>query len=36
MGIRVGLDLINQVKGIECIIVDDHDTIHTSKNIHLT
>jgi len=35
MGIRVGLDLINQVKGIECIIVDDHDTIHTSKNIHL-
>jgi len=36
MGIRVGLDLINQVKGIECIIVDDHDTIHTSKNIHIT
>jgi len=36
MGIRVGLDMVNQVKGIECIIVDDNDTIHTSKNIHLT
>lgn len=35
MGIRVGLDMINQIKGIECIIIDDNDTIHTSKNIHL-
>ena len=36
MGIDVGIDLINQLKGIECIVVDDHDNIHTSKNIHLT
>lgn len=35
MGIQVGLDLINQVKGLECIVVDDFDCIHTSKNISL-
>lgn len=35
MGVRVGLDMINQIKGIECIIVDDEGIIHTSKNIHL-
>lgn len=36
MGIKVGLDMVNQVKGLACIIVDDYDKIHTSKNIHLT
>jgi len=36
MGIKVGLDMINQIKGIASIIIDDNDTIHTSKNIHLT
>jgi thiamine biosynthesis lipoprotein len=36
MGIKVGLDMINQMKGLACIIVDDHDNIHTSKNINLT
>ncbi len=35
MGIKVGLDLVNQMKGIGCIIIDDNDTIHTSKNINL-
>jgi FAD:protein FMN transferase len=35
MGIQVGLNMINQIKGIECIIIDDNDTIHTSKNIQL-
>jgi FAD:protein FMN transferase len=35
MGIRVGLDLINQVKGLACIIVDDDDKIYTSKNVKL-
>ena len=35
MGIKVGLDLINQVKGLACIIIDDSDKIHTSKNIRL-
>ena len=36
MGVRVGLDMVNQIKGIACIIIDDYDTIHTSKNIHLS
>jgi FAD:protein FMN transferase len=35
MGIKAGLDMVNQVKGLECIIVDDQDKIHTSKNINL-
>ncbi|MDB5232953.1 MAG: FAD:protein transferase [Chitinophagaceae bacterium] len=35
MGTKVGLDLINQIKGLECIIIDDYDAIHTSKNIQL-
>ncbi|MBK5270128.1 MAG: FAD:protein FMN transferase [Bacteroidia bacterium] len=35
MGIKVGLNLVNQVKGLACIIIDDHDKIHTSKNINL-
>jgi len=35
MGTRVGLDMINQVRGLACIIIDDHDKIFTSKNIQL-
>ena len=35
MGIKVGLDIINQVKGLACIIIDDNDIIYTSKNINL-
>jgi thiamine biosynthesis lipoprotein len=35
MGIKVGLDMVNQVKGLECIIIDDNDIIYTSKNVHL-
>jgi thiamine biosynthesis lipoprotein len=35
MGVKVGLDMINQVKGLAGIIVDDNDTIYTSKNIKL-
>jgi FAD:protein FMN transferase len=36
MGIKVGLDMVNQIKGLACIIVDENDKIHTSKNINLT
>jgi thiamine biosynthesis lipoprotein len=36
MGIRAGLDMINQVKDIEAIVIDDQDRIYTSKNIRLT
>lgn len=35
MGVKVGLDLINQIKGLSCIIIDDNNILHTSKNIHL-
>ncbi len=35
MGIQVGLDLINQIKGLSCIIIDENDQIYTSKNINL-
>ncbi|GEC70558.1 thiamine biosynthesis lipoprotein [Flavobacterium flevense] len=35
LGVETGLDLVNQLKGIECIIVDDKGEIHTSKNIDI-
>ena len=35
MGIHVGLDLVNQVRGLACIIIDENDKIYTSKNINL-
>jgi thiamine biosynthesis lipoprotein len=35
MGIRVGLDLVNQLKHIACVIVDDHSNIHCSNNINI-
>jgi thiamine biosynthesis lipoprotein len=34
MGIRAGLHMINQIKDIEAIVVDDDDNIFTSQNIH--
>ena len=35
MGVRVGLDMINQMRQIACIIIDDDDRLHTSANIRL-
>lgn len=35
MGVRVGLDLINQMRGLAAIIIDDADGLHTSANIRL-
>ena len=35
LGIDVGLDLVNQLKGIECIIVDDKGKIHSSNGIDI-
>ncbi|HWZ03176.1 MAG TPA: FAD:protein FMN transferase [Mucilaginibacter sp.] len=35
MGIYTGLDLINQMKNIEAIIIDDDDRMYTSKNINI-
>jgi FAD:protein FMN transferase len=36
MGIEAGLDMINQMKDIECILIDDDNKIYTSANIKLT
>jgi thiamine biosynthesis lipoprotein len=35
MGVRTGLDMINQIKDIEAIIIDDNNRLYTSKNINL-
>ncbi len=35
MGIKAGLSLINQMKDIECIIIDDDNQIYYSKNINI-
>ena len=35
MGIKAGLDLINQMKNIDCIIIDDNNKVYSSKNINL-
>lgn len=34
-GTETGINIINQIKGVECIVVDDKNKIHTSKNIQL-
>ncbi|MDP4150592.1 MAG: FAD:protein FMN transferase [Bacteroidota bacterium] len=36
MGISAGLDMINQMKDIEAIIIDDDNKVHRSANIHFT
>jgi len=36
MGITTGLNLLNQMKGIAGIIIDDNNKIYTTKNINLT
>ncbi len=36
MGIEAGLFMINQMKDIEAVLIDDNDRIYTSKNIHIT
>lgn len=35
MGVETGIDRINQLPGIECIIVDENGNLHTSNNIQL-
>lgn len=36
MGIKAGLDMINQMKNIACIIIDDNNNLYTSTNIKLS
>ena len=35
MGVQKGLDLINQIKDMEVIIIDDDNKMYTSSNIHI-
>jgi thiamine biosynthesis lipoprotein len=34
MGVTAGLDMINQIKDIEAVIIDDYNNLYTSNNIH--
>ncbi len=34
MGIQAGMYLVNQLKDVECIIIDDHNRVYKSKNIN--
>lgn len=36
MGIKAGLALINQMKNIACIIIDDNNKLYTSDNINIS
>ena len=35
MGIEVGLNFINQIPNVGCIIIDDYDKTYSSKNINI-
>jgi thiamine biosynthesis lipoprotein len=35
MGVEVGLDLVNQLQGVTCVIVDDENQIHQAKHIEV-
>lgn len=35
LGIKKGLDLVNQLKNVECLIIDDQNKIRTSNNLDL-
>jgi thiamine biosynthesis lipoprotein len=35
MGVEVGLDLINQMNGVACLVIDDANQIFSSKNLHV-
>lgn len=35
MGVKAGIHLINQVKHLECIVIDDNNKVYSSQNIRL-
>ena len=35
LGVEAGLNLINQLKGVECVIIDDHNLVYKSDNINI-
>ncbi|RYZ00374.1 MAG: FAD:protein FMN transferase [Chitinophagaceae bacterium] len=36
MGVRAGLDLINQMRGVACLLIDEHDRVFTSANFKIS
>jgi thiamine biosynthesis lipoprotein len=36
MGVRAGLDMVNQLQQVEAILVDDDNKVYTSDHIHFT
>jgi thiamine biosynthesis lipoprotein len=36
MGIRAGLNMINQLRDVECLVIDEQDRVYTSDNIKMT
>lgn len=36
MGVGAGIHLINQLNGIECVVIDDDNRLYASKNIRLS
>ena len=35
MGLKAGIDMINQMKGVACIVIDDNNRMFTSNNISI-
>ncbi|MBK0381335.1 FAD:protein FMN transferase [Pedobacter sp. SD-b] len=35
MGVTIGLNLINQLSNVACIIIDDQNRLYTSKNVNI-
>ena len=35
MGVEVGLHLINQIRGLSCLIIDEENNLYTSNNINI-
>jgi len=35
MGVKVGLDLINQLNHVACVVIDDNDQMYASKNMNI-
>ena len=36
MGIKAGINMVNQIKDMEAILIDDQDKIYTSDNIRFS
>jgi len=36
MGVEAGIHLINQLKGVACVVIDDDNRLYTSKNVRLS